>query len=83
MCLKHTVLDAGAESFKCFRELIASSVIGNIVRDNIEHQIYPQFCIEFLYALALREFFLDFFGAFGILLLEKNTVLQRITPQSM
>ena len=39
MSFKHTVLDAGPEPFECFRELIAPTVVWNIIRDYIEYRI--------------------------------------------
>ena len=46
MCFKHTVLNARAEAFEGFRKLIASPVIWNIVRDEIEHGIAPPFRLK-------------------------------------
>ena len=39
MRFKDAILDAGAEPFEDFGELVASLVVWNIVRDDIEHRI--------------------------------------------
>ena len=44
MCLKDAILDAGAESFEDFGESVASLIVWDIVRDDIEHRMYlPRF----------------------------------------
>ena len=39
MRFKDAVLDAAPEAFEYFRELVASLVVWNIVRDDVEHRI--------------------------------------------